>query len=140
MSIPASRIPRHILAFIRLVDRVADDIEGASSDRELLRISLATRTMARDFERGVVTAHLGGSRATSEELATMMGIMQQLTAAADNKREPGPVGIGASLYKQQLNSARAQARNLIPQVRTLRRRQLRDAANRMQQEMLRGTR
>ena len=73
----------------------------------------------------------------------MMGIMQQLAAAADNKREPGPVGFGASVYRQQTNSARAQARNLIPQVKALRRRQFRDTANRMQrmqQEMLRGAR
>ncbi len=143
VSIPASQIPPHILAFVRLVDRTADDIEGASSDRELLRISLATKVIARDFERGMVRAYLGGARASSEDLGTMMGIMQQLAAAADNKREPGPVGIGSSLYRQQTNSARAQARNLIPQVKALRRRQFRDAANRMQQEqqqMARGSR
>jgi len=143
VSIPASRIPRHILAFIRLVDGVAADIEGASSPGELLRISLETRITASSFERSVVPAYLGATRATADEMATMMGIMRQLAGAADTKREPGPLGFGLTMYRHHTNAARSEVRNLIPQVRELRIRRMRDAANRMQQEqqaMVRGTR
>lgn len=119
ISIPTSQIPKHILAFINLVDDIAGRIESTSSDRELLRIRVSTNDMERDFSKGVVALFLGGNRARSQDLAGMASILGMLTNAADEKREPGPVGFGLTSYKQKTSSARHLARAMIPQVKEM---------------------
>lgn len=137
---PDSAIPKPIRAFISLVDGLADDIDGASSNVELGRIRFRLARLTQNLANGAIASALGKSSGavSGSDLRQMIGILQTLDNAARTKGAGDPTGIGAQVYRQLTQSARDAADGLIPQVRAIRERQMRQLMGVMAKRQRRG--
>ena len=134
VRIPSSQISKPILAFIRLVDFSANQIQSTSSRSQLLTISLALDRVQSDFSKGKTAPYLGNSPVSMLDGGSMNVILGQLSKAAELKSatdSPSP-DVKATLANQLISQAKSAARDLIPQIKQIRAKQ---GKNLMQEQL-----